>query len=114
VWADELVRITVLWLAIGGAVAASRDQRHIAIEVLVRSLDVGWQRIVRASVNLFAFFVSGAFAWYSWQFVSDSRQFGDVLLGDWPAWIFQLVMPIGFLLIAYRFLVCAVYVLRDH
>ncbi|MCH8220487.1 MAG: TRAP transporter small permease subunit [Proteobacteria bacterium] len=31
---DELLRILVLWLAMLGALAASRDQRHIAIDAL--------------------------------------------------------------------------------
>ena len=31
IWADELVKIIVLWLAMFGAVAAARDNRHIRI-----------------------------------------------------------------------------------
>ena len=33
-WADELVRLLVLWLAVAGALAATRDRRHIAIELI--------------------------------------------------------------------------------
>jgi TRAP-type C4-dicarboxylate transport system permease small subunit len=32
-----------------------------------------------------------------------SREFGDQLLGGVPAWMLQLVLPIGFALIAYRY-----------
>lgn len=103
-WADELVRLLVLWLAVVGAVAATRDRRHIAIEVLVRALPEIPRRLARMLVGLFAAGVSAAFAWQSLRFVLDSREFGDTLLGDWPAWYFQLILPLGFALIAWRFL----------
>jgi TRAP-type C4-dicarboxylate transport system permease small subunit len=27
------------------------------------------------------------------------------MLGEWPAWVLQLILPIGFALIAYRYVV---------
>jgi TRAP-type C4-dicarboxylate transport system permease small subunit len=107
-WADELVRLLVLWLAVIGALAATRDRRHIAIELLVRSLPALPQRIARSVAGLFAAGVSATFAWQSLRFVMDSRTFGDSVLGDWPAWVFQLILPVGFALIAWRFLISAV------
>lgn len=106
-WADELVRLLVLWLAVIGALAATRDRRHIAIELLVRSLPDVPQRIVRGLAGLFAAAVSAIFAWQSLRFVLDSREFGDQVLGGWPAWYFQLILPVGFALIALQFLVAA-------
>jgi TRAP-type C4-dicarboxylate transport system permease small subunit len=38
VWADSLLRIMVLWIALIGAVVASRDQRHINIDLISRFL----------------------------------------------------------------------------
>jgi TRAP-type C4-dicarboxylate transport system permease small subunit len=106
-WADELVRLLVLWLAVLGAVAASRDRRHIAIEVVVRSISASWRRVVVGAVSLFASSISGIFAWQSWRFVQDTMTFGDVVLGSWPAWVAQLILPVGFGLIAYRYLLHA-------
>ena len=34
VWADELIKLMVLWLAMVGSVAATRDNRHIRIDAL--------------------------------------------------------------------------------
>ncbi len=107
-WADELVRLLVLWLAVVGALAATRDRRHIAIELIVRALPEFLQRMTRSVVGLFAAAVAGVFAWQSWRFVVDSREFGDTVLGDWPAWYFQLILPLGFALIAWRFLTTAI------
>jgi TRAP-type C4-dicarboxylate transport system permease small subunit len=107
-WADELVRLLVLWLAVAGALAATRDRRHIAIELIVRSLPDTLQRLTRSIVALFAAVISGVFAWQSYRFVLDSREFEDTVLGNWPAWYFQLVLPIGFALIAWRFVTTAI------
>lgn len=105
VWADELLRILLLWTAMFGAVAASRANRQIAIDVLSRFLPGRLNRLAMALVQLFTAAVSGLIAWHSYRFVNDSRMFEDLLLGDWPAWVFQSVIPIGFALIAYRYLV---------
>jgi len=112
VWADGATRLIVLWLALLGAMAASRDNRHIAINVLDRFLTYRLQRAVAVVRNSFTAAVCAALAWYAWVFVRDSREFGDTLLGDWPAWWFQIVMPVAFALIAYRYLLRAVAAIR--
>jgi TRAP-type C4-dicarboxylate transport system permease small subunit len=102
-WSDGAVRLLVLWLAVVGAVAASRDHKHIAIDLAGRLLPARLERPVGLAVALFTAVVTGSLAWFSWRFVSDSREFGDTLLGNWPAWILQLILPIGFALISYRY-----------
>jgi TRAP-type C4-dicarboxylate transport system permease small subunit len=64
------------------------------------------------TADVFAAVICGVLAWYSWVFVGDSREFGDTLLGDFPAWWFQAIMPVAFALIAWQFLVQAVKRLR--
>lgn len=106
-WADGLVRISVLWLAVMGAVAASRDQKHISIDLINRALSGAWRVAVVVGVRLFTAGVAAFFARQSWRFMQDSRLFEDVLLGGWPAWWFQLILPVGFGLIAYRYATAA-------
>lgn len=106
-WADGLVRLGVLWLAMIGAVAASRDHKHIAIDVAARFLPEAWRGRVAVLRNLVTAAVCGLLAWFSLRFVRDSREFGDLLLGQWPAWWFQAILPVGFALIAYRYAVRA-------
>jgi TRAP-type C4-dicarboxylate transport system permease small subunit len=56
--------------------------------------------------------VSAALSWHAWQFVNDSREFGDTLLGDVPAWWLQVVMPVAFALIALQFFLQSIKRLR--
>ena len=102
-WADGLVRMAVLWLALIGAIAAGRDRKHIAINLAERYLPARFMYAVNIAVDLFTAVVTGVLAWYATQFVRDSYEFGDRLLGTWPAWAFQAILPIGFALIAYRY-----------
>lgn len=103
-WADEALRLLVLWSAMLGAIAASRDNVHLRIDLLSRFLPATWRRLTAALVDLFAAVVSAILAWYSWRFVAESREFGDQVLGTLPAWMFQLILPTAFVLIAYRYL----------
>ena len=103
-WADEALRLLVLWAAMLGAIAASRDNVHLRIDLLSRFLPVAWRRSTAVLVDLFAATVSAILAWYSWSFVAQSREFGDQVLGTWPAWAFQAILPAAFALIAYRYL----------
>jgi len=102
-WADDLVRIAVLWLAVIGAVAASREGRHIAIGIVPRYFPVPWHRPARIVSMAFATLVCVLLAWHMGRFVHDSYVYADRVLGNWPAWPFQIVMPIGFALMSYRF-----------
>jgi TRAP-type C4-dicarboxylate transport system permease small subunit len=113
-WGDELVRLQVLWLVLLGAVAASRDGRQLRIDVLSRLLP---ERLIWLADSIAAAFTAGIcslLTWQSWRFVEDSRNFGDRLLGDWPAWVFQLILPVGFAIIAYRYAVRAATTVRDR
>jgi TRAP-type C4-dicarboxylate transport system permease small subunit len=111
-WADELTRMGVLWLAVIGALAASREGRHLAIGIVPRYCPPSWHKPAACLASLFAGAVTALLAWHAFRFVADSYRFGDTVLGDWPAWVFQLVMPIGFSLISYRFVAGAVEILR--
>ncbi len=108
IWGDELLRMLVLWIAVAGAVAASRSDKHINIAILDRFLPAAVAGGVKVLIDLFTAAISGVVCWFSIQFVRTSHEFGDTLLGDVPAWILQLVLPVGFGLISYRYVLFAV------
>lgn len=103
IWSDELLRMLVLWIALAGAVAASRDDRQINIAVLDRFLPKRPGAVVKIILHIFTAAVCGVVTAVSIQFVSSSREYGDVLLGQVPAWWLQLILPIGFALMTWRY-----------
>lgn len=114
IWADEALRIMVLWVTMLGAVAAGREQRHVSIDVLSRYLPARMQGGLRIGINLFVAAVCFVLTWYSWLFVADSRLVDDrVLGGSVAAWAVQSVLPAGFALLGYRYLVACLSALRE-
>ena len=59
---DQLLRILVLWVGLLGAVAASRDDKQINIDMLSRLLPVRARLGVRFLVNLFTAKVNSGMA----------------------------------------------------
>jgi TRAP-type C4-dicarboxylate transport system permease small subunit len=110
IWGDEALRVMVLWIAVAGAVAASRGDKHINIAVLDRFLPARLRTLKDVLIHAFTAGISGIVAWQSLLFVLTSHEYGDALLGGLPAWLLQAILPIGFGLIAYRY---ALFTVRD-
>ncbi len=106
-WADPTLRLLVLWLALLGAMAATRDNNHITIDLLSRFLRPGIKRTVERITDLFAGGVCGFVAWHAGRFVAMEWQDGTVLFSSIPAWLGELVLPVAFAVMTLRFLVSA-------
>jgi len=108
IWADELVRLIVLWLAMMGAMAACREDRHIRIDALSHLFSDNVISGIRVVVDLFAAGVCAAIAWHAYRYLQLEIEFEDTVLVNTPAWIAHVVIPIGFAVFSYRFLVSVV------
>ena len=103
IWADELLRLMVLWLALAGAVAAGRADKQINVAVLDRFLPDWLQLPVRLLIHLFTAVVCMIVTVVSISFVQSSHEYGDVLLGDIPAWWLQIILPVGFAALSWHY-----------
>ena len=108
VWADELIKLMVLWLAMVGSIAAARDNRHIRIDALSHLLPELAIQSTRIIVDLFAAFICGVIAWQAWRYLQVEIEYQDTILVNIPAWVAHSVLPAAFLLISFRFLVLVV------
>lgn len=113
VWADELIKLMVLWLAMVGSIAACRENRHIRIDALSHVLPRLAAEIIRVLVDLFAAVICGLVAWQAWRYLQVEIEYEDTVLVNIPAWIAHSVMPAAFLLISFRFLVLVVKQIND-
>lgn len=104
-WADPLMRSLVLWTGMLGALAAVRDDKHIALDVLQRYLPPKTQRAARVITLGFAAIVCALMAYYSYAMLAidlaESTQTGAV--SKVPAWLPELILPVAFGLMALRF-----------
>ena len=106
-WGDILLRHLVLWVGFLGASLATREQKHINIDLFSRFMSDKGKLIVRFITNLFSVFICYLLADAGWTFVQDEQMMGTVIFADIPAWYFQIIIPIGFILMSFRFLVLA-------
>lgn len=102
-WSEELLRLMVLWLAVAGAVAATRARKQININLLQNLPASRIRSAINAVAHGFAAFICVVLTKAGADFVATSREFEDLILGGFPAWWFQAALPVGFGLIAYRY-----------
>ena len=103
-WADIFLRHLVLWVGFIGASLATKEEKHISIDLLTRFLSKRNQHIARLITNLFAFIICLILANAGWTFVQYEKSGGTILFSNIQAWYFQIIIPFGFLLMAFRFL----------
>lgn len=103
VWGDVLVRILVLWIGMAGAMAATRERKHISIDLLTRFLSPGLRRVADSLTALFAAGVCLVAAYFSLQFVLSEYATGDLVFGRIPYWVCESILPLAFTVIALRY-----------
>jgi len=88
---------------LGGAIAA-RENRLLSISTLTLSFSPRWQGRAAWFSHGFAAAISALLAGASVAFVVSSRQRGAELAFGVPVWVAQILLPVGFALIALRLL----------
>lgn len=111
-WGDPLTRLLVLWVGLLGALAATRQNRHIAIDLVTHLLPPRARAAVQAVNSLFAAAVCGVVAWHAGTFILEERELAGTSLLGLPDWLLHAVIPLGFGLIALRYALLAL--LRLH
>lgn len=104
-WGDIFLRHLVLWVGFLGASLAARETKHINIDLFSRFLSDKGKSISRIVTGLFSVFICLLLTDASWTFVQDEKMMGTEIFNNVPAWYFQIIIPIGFFLMAFRFLV---------
>ena len=107
-WSDSLVRVAVLWVALVGAMVASRDDSHIRIDLVSRLVSPAYKHWVERLTRLFTFIVLCLFTWGSGNFVYYEYVDEAIAFGDVPSWILEIIMPIGGGVMAVRYLLLAI------
>jgi TRAP-type C4-dicarboxylate transport system permease small subunit len=106
-WAEPVSRAGVLWLALLGALGATRTGKHIAIDALPRFLAPAAQRWAWRVSQLAAATVSLALGWLGAGMVMMEREAPVPFVAGIPSWVPMLVVPLGFGLMGLRFIVAA-------
>jgi TRAP-type C4-dicarboxylate transport system permease small subunit len=107
-WGDLFVRMMVLWICLFGAMVATRQDKHITIDILTRYMPERAKNIV----GRFARFATAAIcifmAWQGIKLVQLDLEYGTIAFGAVPAWMCETVIPVGFAVMAFRYLILSI------
>lgn len=106
-WAESFLRVLVLWIGLAGAMAASREHRHISIDILGRFLPPLAHKVAIVFTALFTAGIAAALAWYSLDFVRVEYENPSMAFGKVPTWVCESIMPVAFTVISLRYLLLA-------
>jgi len=105
-WIDPLLRNGVLWIALLGTMIASRRDEQIRIDVASHYLPKPVQRWLSVLLDFVTAGICLAIAWFSATHVlTDVMEYEGLAFGAVPAWLLQIIIPIGFISIGTRYFV---------
>lgn len=104
-WAESFLRILVLWVAMLGAMVATRERNHISIDLLSRFLNPAVYRPLRILAQVFAAGVCFTAAFYSVDYIRYEYEDGTIAFASVPVWVCQSILPVGFVVMGLRFIV---------
>lgn len=113
-WGDPLVRNLVLWVGFIGATMATKEGKHINLDVVSRWIGGGGLWLVHAVVHFSSFCVCAILTYAALLFVINEARSGAVTFLMVPVWVPELVLPVTFGLMTLRFGLASATALATH
>ena len=113
VWIDPLLRVLVLWLGLLGATVATRNNKHISIDLLPRILNRGTYCLIQSVVAQISAWTCLVIAWYGLSWIRLDYEDAVASFIGIPAWMLEVVIPASFALIGLRYLSKSVFWVRQ-
>lgn len=105
IWAGSLNNILVLWLAMFGAMRASRERNHIAIDLLNHYGGPLTKQIAHSLSCIFAAMISAIIAFFSFRFIAEEYEYSSMAILNIPTWFCEAIIPFSLSIISLRFFI---------
>lgn len=102
-WGDPLIRNLVLWVGFIGASLATREGKHINIDVVSRWFPPLGKRVVTLIIHLFSLFICILLTYASLKFLKNEAEMGETTFLKIPNWVLETILPLTFGLMSFRF-----------
>jgi C4-dicarboxylate transporter DctQ subunit len=102
-WGDPLVRNLVLWVGFIGAAIATKEGKHITIDVALRWRPSLAKTFIELITHLFSFLICGLLTLGALKFIKNEIQMGSMAFLEIPSWIPEIILPVTFGLMTFRF-----------
>jgi len=107
-WSGPFTRLLVLWLTFLGASLLTKEGSHIRIDLTSSFLPERWlpfREVVLASICVL---ITALMVKVCMDYIQMEISFGGTSLFNLPSWIGQIILPAGFGLLSFRFLMKAI------
>lgn len=106
-WADPFLRYLVLWSGFLGAARATSQGKHLTLDIITFLVPKSMHPWLHVVTDLFSAIVAGFLTWAAFLFIRSEIEFSSTALLSVPSWVWNLIFPIAFALIAFRFFMAA-------
>ncbi len=103
IWGDVALRHLVLWVGLLGATVATRESRHINIDILPRLLSGKAKTLLGILIDFFSALICLLLTHGGFKFVVDEFLAGTSAFLQIPGWIVALIFPLAFSVITLHF-----------
>lgn len=103
IWGDVALRHLVLWVGLVGAMVATRESRHINIDILPRLLSGKPRKLLGIFIDFFSAFICVLLTLAGVKFVSDEFLAKTTTFLGIPGWIVAVIFPVAFSVITLHF-----------
>lgn len=101
---SEYVQHLALWVGFLGAALASREGRHLSLSAGITIVPKQYQRLTNSLASLVSTAVAAGLFWGSYLLVAAEMESAARVGSLIPVWMVQLILPISFALITWRFI----------
>jgi len=102
-WIEPMLRLLVIWSGLFGAIVATREKQHIAIDLISYLLPRKFNHALQIILALTAALICAALCWQSIRFIHDEAQYGGRALLGIPSWLQNSIFVLSFALMSLHF-----------
>ena len=103
-WGESALRYLVLWIALLGAMVATREYNHINIDIVSKYASDKTKYAIRIITDLFTVVVTFVLTYFSIIFIKNDMASKMKAFGSVPSWVAGLILPVAFGVICIRYI----------
>jgi TRAP-type C4-dicarboxylate transport system permease small subunit len=112
-WADVCLRNLVLWVGFIGASLATKENRHITVDVVTKFVSPLFREIADLLASAVSVIIGFIFIYASARFVISEYEAETIAFLGIPFWVVQTIIPFGFSMITFRFVLKVIEDIED-
>ncbi|TKB11778.1 TRAP transporter small permease [Desulforhopalus sp. IMCC35007] len=113
-WADPLLRYLVLWSGLLGAVAATGQGKHIALDIIGKNMPAVFAPWLALLCHIFSCLVAAGLTWAAVIFIRGEWEYSAAGPLSLPLWFWNSIFPLAFFCMAVKYLFLSLLQLRQN